>query len=76
MSFLMKSTEIEISISEQKLFLIDKYLVIFFSKLIISSAENALAKESIGILCNDFLKFFDGLYPTLIDGESLEYRNL
>ena len=44
---------------------------ILFSKLIKSSLSNALDRESIGTLCKAFLKFFEGLYPILLFGESL-----
>ena len=48
-----------------------KKFKIFFSKFTKSSSLNAFPKESIGILCLIFLKFFDGLNPTLKDGDSL-----
>jgi len=29
-----------------------------------------------GILCDTFLKFFEGLYPIFFDGEFIENKNL
>ena len=51
-------------------------LKIFFSKLFKSSSLKALPNESIGILCLIFLKFFEGLNPTVVLGESLFFKNL
>ena len=37
---------------------------------------NAFANESIGTLCSDFLKFFEGLYPTFSAGDSFDFKKL
>ena len=47
---------------------------IFFSKFNKSSPLKALDKESIGTLWLAFLKFLDGLKPTLLDGEYFDSK--
>ena len=59
-----------------KLSFFDRKLSIFFSKFNKSSLLKALARESIGTLCKAFLKFFDGLYPTVFIGEFFDFKNL
>ena len=40
-----------------------------------SLKEYVFAKDSIGILCNDLLKFFEGLKPTVLEGEISETKS-
>ena len=51
-----------------------KKFIIFFSKLFKSSSLKALPNDSIDTLCFIFLKFFDGLYPTVSDGDFLFFK--
>ena len=55
--------------SNKESFLISKKFIIFFSKFFKSSAVNTFDKDNIFSLCLDFLKFFDGLKPTIFEGE-------
>ena len=53
----------------------DRKFVIFFSKFIKSSSENAFASDNIGTLWFAFLKFFEGLCPTDFEGEFFDFKN-
>ena len=58
-----------------KLFVFKK-LEIFFSKFIRSSSLKALDKDNIFVLCIDFKKFFEGLYPIVVEGDHLLFKKL
>ena len=50
--------------------------IIFFSKFNRSSSSKALARDNMGTLCFTFKKFFEGLCPTILEGDFSELRYL